>query len=218
MTARACLALDPGSTYCGWALVEWTPSETEPWSFTLRMGAHDDNMGRVAAQIERAAILKRIVALEEVTGQVYSGRSASALFESCKMEGQLVGAALLHGATLQRIPARDWRGDLCRSPGASDAQVRLVVEGLCPIRPTLNARAREHVYDAAGLAIVALAREMKRPIRLPSWLSGELHMLQATEKVARAEKKATKEKRSQTRAQRARRSAAATKAWEARRS
>ena len=48
---------------------------------------------------------------------------------------------------------------------------------------------RVHVFDAIGIGIVALARHLKKPIRLPAYVLQKLDALQRSERSARKTKK-----------------------------
>lgn len=107
-----------------------------------------------------------------------------------------------------------WRGDLCRSPVASDAQIAIVVEGIVGGNGVaFKSEEAPHVYDAIGLAVVAIFRHLRRALILPPDVNTRLLMQQQRDKEARTAKRAAKlrgEKapgRSLTRAQSARRSA-----------
>lgn len=231
MKATVCFAVDCGPTRSGAALVELA----DGWHRIL-WGGHPESRGaELLTQIRSAARVGAIFAIERLQGYAYEAKRVAQLIETAQAEGLIDGAAaeiylqeaadraLTGRPPLPRlaplpITARDWRGELCRSSTASDAQIRLVVEGMCPVRPTLKAEVRPHVWDAAGLAIVALARENGRPVVLPPSVSAGLHNLQVDEKRSRAARKARgeplgAETRWPTKAQRERRGAAAKRGW-----
>lgn len=235
-------AVDPGPTRSGAALVELLESG---W-LAILWGGHVENHGpELAAQIASAARADVFFVCEKLEGYAFQASRVAQLMETAKAEERIVRdveiaierAAIerrarsvaasglpnpfpaLPTTALARVTAGDWRGELCRSKTASDAQIRLVVEGLCPVRPALKADARPHVYDAAGLGIVALARANGRRIELPASVSSALHVMQVSEKADRSARRAKglpaveKTKRSPTRAQTARRSEAAKAGW-----
>jgi len=233
---RLGFAIDPGPTRSGAALVEL---REDGWVHIV-WGGHVESAGAELRQHMRsAARVGAIVAIEHLHGYAYQAKRVAQLLETAQAEGEIRGRAeqnwveaaadpmcaahalVVAGAlpSPRAIEAVDWRGELCRSKTASDEQIRVVVEGICPVRPTLKADARPHVYDAAGLAIVALARANNRRIELPASVNRALHLQQEAEKAKRAERKAAglpavdATKRSATRAQSARRSEAARRGW-----
>lgn len=91
--------------------------------------------------------IKRVVGTERVRSEK-SGRSMTRTVK------QLVK---IHG----------WRGELCHSPRASNKMIAAVVERtFAGGVPYFDSRSREHVYDAAGLAIVACSRHLGAPVQL----------------------------------------------------
>lgn len=194
-------------------------------------GGHVESHGpelrtQLVAAIQRGAL----IAIEHLQGYAYEANRVAQLIETGHAEGRILERtlAIIEAARpagrvskVREITASDWRGALCRTERASDEQIRLVVEGLCKVRPVVKADARPHIWDAAGLAIVALARENGRAIHLPPAVSAALHVKQQEEKADRADKKArgtvtALQKRFPTRKQSERRSAAAKAASAAR--
>lgn len=231
-----CFAVDPGPTRSGCALVRLEPTG---WPSILWGGHVDSNGTEIRTQLRSAATQGAIIAIEHLQGYAYQAKRVAALIETGQAEGLIKGLAELElreafiddklaGRSVsasrlgpRQLTASDWRGALCRSATASDAQIRLVVEGLCKVRPAPKADARPHIWDAAGLAIVALARENGRAITLPPALSGALHQLQVEEKGERADRKArgtveALQKRFPTRKQTENRAAAAKRGWQTR--
>ncbi len=111
---------------------------------------------------------------------------------------------------------RGWRGELCRSPSASNAQIAFVVEGIVGgAGVSFRSGEQEHVYDAIGLAVVTIFRHLKRALLLPAAVNAALIAQQECDKQKAASKRAAKmdgEKvagppRRLTRAQSARRAA-----------
>lgn len=158
----------------------------------------------------RPAPAGALVAVEQLIGYAYEAKRVQALIETARVEGRLIEVARRRGFEPVLIAAKEWRGALCRSESASDDQVRIVVEGLLHGIPALRAVERPHVYDAAGLAIVALARAAVLPLCLPAPVETALWRQQQAEKsartAARAAGGAAKEPRGMTRLQRGRRS------------
>lgn len=210
------LALDPGATRTGAAYVEL---DALGW-FHIRFGGHVENGGsQLDGWLLAACSAGAAVAIEEIVGEVYKGRTGAHLMEASKAEGAQVAAAQRYRCkNLLRIPARDWRAELCHSKGASDAQIRIAVEGSCKTIPLISAEAREHVYDAAGLAMVALARITGRTLRLLPAVEAAIHLQREKEMAKRAERAAApKEKRTLSRRQRERKSESAKRSWAERR-
>jgi len=142
------------------------------------------------------------------------------------------GKVLDHDATLPKLPPKKegvpartrrraaeklikgWRAELCHTPWASDAQIRIVVEGIVQgDGKKRTAEEEEHLYDAIGVGIVAICRHLDLRIRLPPSVETALWKQQAAEKEERARNRAAgitkpKQRRPPTRAQRKRRGAA----------
>lgn len=237
MNALRCLALDPGPVRTGVACVEvragalWVVLGSHR-ELDLR---REEHRAWLRAQFQEVRALGGIVAVETVTGYAYDASRVSALCETTRVEGMILALAYEHGLVPLEIPAGDgsapvkapdaplpaqaeaarrriegWRAELCHTPQASDEQIAIVVEGLvgyegAPIR----ARERPHVYDAAGLAIVAIHRHLGRRVRLPAAVETALYRQQQAERAERAAKRASgagkaKSPRLRTRAQRQR--------------
>ncbi len=217
---RECLAFDAGASRTG---IAWVRVDEHGW-FHVALGHHLLNDDRyLLAIIADAGRRGAMFASETLIGWAYQACRVQGLVETARAEGRLLELARAAGGEPVKLAAKDWRGELCRSGTASNEQIRIVVEGLCKTMPTLPCRAREHVLDAAGLGIVAIARAHGRSVRLPPAVSVALFHQQAVEKATRAERKARgettpKERRSLTRAQSGRRSAAGKRSWAARRS
>jgi hypothetical protein len=224
---RIALAADPGPTRSALALVT---VDDAGW-FHIGLGHHIDNEDRyLRSVIAHAATNGALFAIESIFGFAYEAKRVQALCETTRMEGRLMEIIRAAGAASHLVPAREWRGELCGTETPSDEQVRIVVEGLCRTIPTIRAEARAHVYDAAGLAIVAIARGMRRRVVLPPAVRIALMAQQAVDQAARTAKRAAKKaraaaglppetaRRSITRAQSGRRSAAGKRSWAARRS
>ena len=185
------LALDPGATRTGVAAIGLSPMG---WGHII-FGGHLENDGpeihawlRAACLPLEAGGLDCPIAVEEIVGEVYKGRTGAHLMEACKAEGAFVDFARRQLATLYRIPARTWRAELCRAQGASDAQVRIAIEGCFKTIPPMKAEVRPHVYDAAGLGLVVLARYGGRTLRLPPAVEAAIHLQRERERVARERK------------------------------
>jgi hypothetical protein len=109
---------------------------------------------------------------------------------------------------------RGWRGELCHTPWASDAQIRIVVEAMVQGDGVRRTREEEeHLYDAIGVSIVALCRHLHLAIQLPAAVETALWRQQQAEATERARRRELglprpKKSRALTRAQRARRAAA----------
>lgn len=206
------LALDPGPTRTGAALLELSPSG---WPLVLRAGHLDRR--ELEVWLVEAQQLGRTVAVEQVQGYAYEASRVAQLVETARAEGWIDGR--VRGASrLLWASAAEWREQLCGSKVASDDQIRLVVEGLACGLPHVGSRERPHVMDAVGLGIVALARLGDVTIRTPEAVLRALLRLQAEEKLGRQLKRASgsstqTEKRRPTRSQTARRSAAAKRGW-----
>jgi hypothetical protein len=154
---RLAFAVDPGPSRSGAAIVELLDSG---W-LSIVWGGHVENHGpELRQQIANAARLDALFVCEKLEGYAYQASRVAQLMETAKAEERIVrdielaidAAAVEHRersvavsglpnplpivrtCALARVTAGDWRGELCRSKTASDAQIRLVVEGLCPVR------------------------------------------------------------------------------------
>lgn len=190
-------------------------------------GAHLDNEADAARWLITSCHQRHgVIALETLCGFAYEAKRVQALIETARFEGRVLELCRVLKTTVVRFAAREVRGELCRSPTASDDQVRIVVEGMTKTRPALTADVRPHVYDAAAAAILAIIRGTGRKLVLPRGVEQALFAAQQQERAKRATKKAAalggavgvEAKRQLTREQRKRRSAASTKAWAERRS
>lgn len=218
MTTLA-LGIDSGSTRSGLAMVRLDP---DGW-LHIDHGAHLDNEAdAIRWLVTNCHQRLGVVALERIHGFAYEAKRVQALIETARFEGRMLELCRVLKTKVVAFAAREVRGELCRSPTASDEQVRIVVEGLTKTRPVLSAEARPHVYDAAAAAILAIVRGSGRKLLLPKAVEQALFLAQRQERAARGAKKKAgapeAPKRVLTRAQRSRRSAASTKAWAERRS
>jgi hypothetical protein len=210
------LGFDPGPTYSGIARVVY-----EGGQFRITYGAHLDNS--TDAWRHWVSVTQReggIVALESIHGYAYEAKRVQALNETTRQEGRIEERAKVIGVQLIPLPAGKVRGVLCRAPNASDEQIRVVIEGITAARPHVLAEQRAHIWDAAGAAIVAIVERLKLPLRLPGAVELALLQQKEADKVKRSAKREAKangtfvpEKRSLTRAQTQRRSAASKQAW-----
>lgn len=218
-TART-LGIDPGSSKAGVADVSL---DANGW-FHIHHGAHLPNDGAaIRTLIAHAAQQRFPVAIEQISGEVYRKRRATNLFDTKDAEGTIKEIVRAAGGAFVLIPARDWRKELCRQPGASDQQIRIVIEGICKTIPTLRAEERPHVYDGAGAAIVAIMMATGRKLVLPKKVEAALLLRQLEEKQLRTERTAKglpatePVKLAMSAVSRKRRSDAAKRSWATRR-
>lgn len=182
----------------------------------ITMGAHLESDSTTLAAMLRGAVREgALVVFEQLVGYAFEAKRVQALIETGRVEGALKRVVTDAGGAPIVLSAHEWRAALCRSKTASDEQIRIAVEGLTKTRPELKAATRPHVYDAAGVALVALLRA-RGVLSLPPRLEAAIHLQREKEKAARALKKLEPEKRSPTRAQSARRGAAARAGWKTR--
>lgn len=200
------LAVDPGPSKSGAAVVELVGG----WPMVLRAG-HIERW-ELEMWLAQAAADRAFLAVEEIHGYAFEASRVAQLVETARVEGFIAGRWTLGS---QRPPlctaAGDWRQRLCGTRTPSDDQIRIVVEALARGIPRVGCRERSHVLDAVGLGIDALARLAGRAVELPPAAARALLLQQQTEKLGRGLRSAAK--RSPTRAQTARRSAAAKRAW-----
>lgn len=211
MTTLA-LGIDSGSSRSGFAVVRLDP---DGW-LHIDHGVHLDNGADAVRWLVTNTIQRLgVIAMEQLVGFAYEAKRVQALIETARFEGQMLELVRILKGRLIPIAARDVRGELCRSPTASDEQIRIVIEAITKTRPALTEETRPHVYDAAASAIVAIQRSLGRPLQLPAGVEQRLHLQRETERSKRAAKRpagAPAEKRIPTRAQTKRRSEAAAKA------
>ncbi len=175
-------------------------------------GGHFENTR--ARQILRQALKEgAVVAMERLIGYAYEAKRVQALIETAREEGRVEACVAELGGKLLLFSAGECRGQLCRRRTASDECVRIAVEGLLRDVPDLLADARPHVYDAALAALVGLSQLTGKALRLPQAVEQALHIQREKDDAKRGSKVAKPATVGPTRAQRARKSAAAKKAW-----
>lgn len=159
----------------GWAHIEW--------------GAHlPSKSEELFAKLREAARTGALLVFEQLLGYAFEAKRVQALIETSRVEGDLKRIAMDAGATPLVLSAHEWRAELCRSKTASDAQIRIAVEGLTKTRTGMKASARAHIYDAAGVALVALGRA-RGGLTIPARIEGLIHLQREKEKADRAAKK-----------------------------
>lgn len=93
-----------------------------------------------------------------------------------------------------RIPAVSWRKDLGIQPPRTDDQVAIAVEwiyGAHQLSMVVD-DAREHIYDALGLAAVARLRQLGKPLAMPVDVRARIYQAWKDAKAANAARKAAK--------------------------
>lgn len=202
-----CQSTDPGPTRSAHAYLEATAdgriNVVRGWYL-----AH--SRVRFGGEIEWLRRQGGFYVIETIRGQVYNARRTAQLFETKEVEGRMLETCEANGIEPVQITAPEWREELCGDRSASDEQVALVVLLICgeemvvghgpggiPIREKMLLTSlandhRVHVFDAIGIGIVALARHLKKPIRLPAYVLQKLDALQKSERSARKTKKQLK--------------------------
>ncbi len=136
-----------------------------------------------------------IVAVEQIL-HAYGDTPDGALIDTKDAEAALVCLAYEAGAApdqVLRIPAVSWRKDMGIQPPRTDPQVAIVVEWAYGANAlaNLDTASREHVYDALGLAVVAVARKMGRRIQIPANVAAAVYAeWQAAKAASKAKKQA----------------------------
>lgn len=210
------LALDPGPTRIGAALLELPPMAS--WPRVIRAGHVELDEAR--RWVAEAVALGHHVAVETIVGYAYQASRVAGLVETARVEGRLLEAARPNSdRLLHAVEASVWRESMLGTRTPSDDQIRVVVEGVVRDIPQLGCRVRPHAYDAMGLALYVMAKERsgRGAFRLPPETARKLFLLQQQEKAERAAKPRGKTKRAPTRSQTTRRSQAAVAAWAKRR-
>lgn len=211
------LALDPGPTRIGAALLELLPMAS--WPRVLRAGHVELDEAR--RWVAEAVALGHHIAVETIVGYAYQASRVAGLVETARVEGRLLEAAKrLDERLLHAVEATVWREAMLGTRTPSDDQIRVVVEGVVRDIPQLGHKVRPHAYDAMGLALYVMAKERFRSgaFRLPPETARKLFLLQQQEKAERASgSRPKKTKRAPTRSQTTRRSQAAVAAWAKRR-
>ena len=138
------VGIDCGPELCGFAFIE-TSHQAKP---RLVLAAHDK-----PSFIEPARPDYRY-AMEQIQGYAFNPSRVKHLVETARNEGRLERA--LQDCSLLVFSAREARSTFCRTPRASDAQVRLVVDDVLDIQVKIKAAIRAHVYDAALVAMLSM--------------------------------------------------------------
>lgn len=128
--------------------------------------------GRMTASLNETAQMQgRILDIAEGAGWPMPPRDPLPLTEQKGEWVLLIPAGdgiVKRGKTATRIHGiHGWRGELCHTSRPSNAAIRVCVEGVVEQIPHLHHLAREHVYDACGLAVVACHRHLGLLVRLP---------------------------------------------------
>lgn len=122
-----------------------------------------------------------IVAVEQVL-HAYGDTPDGALIDTKDVEAAMVALAYevrddVGRGTVVRASAVSWRKDLGIQPPRTDDQVAIVVEwayGKAAL-DHLDDKAREHVYDALGLAVVAVARTKRTRVTVPAHVAAAVY-------------------------------------------
>lgn len=169
------IGIDCGSDKTGFACIEMTAAGVR-----LTAAAHEP------IEWLRPARADAVYAIEQIQGYAFNPARVKHLVETARNEGRAL--EMLHNRDVVVFTAREARGEFCRTPRASDNQVRIVVESLVTIVPKLKAATRVHVYDAALVALLALRRR-GHALKLPNDAEVRLLSLQALENEKRTAKR-----------------------------
>ncbi len=159
---------------------------TKPSPKKFRIHSADDTLRRVREVNRRLRSLvakykPALIAVEQFS----QPRSASASAKMAMAYGLVIATAEFHDIPLVQVPPQEVKRVLCRKKSASKAEVERAVKkhfarralfdrngylisGLTPVNnfeKQTTASKREHGFDAAGVAIVALESDMVRTIR-----------------------------------------------------
>ena len=195
------LSADPGPSKCGIILARlhdgrFTVVETH-WRPFVLTSAEDRAWWKARVREVVAAPDGGLVAVEQVL-HAYGDTPDGALIDTKDVEAALVTLALEAGALLdivKRISAVSWRKDLGIQPPATDDQVAIAVEWMygAAALAGLDDAAREHAYDALGLAAVAVARKLGRAIVMPAAVRQRIYELWQLAKGKNKARKAAKQ-------------------------
>jgi len=171
----SCLSVDVGPTRSAFSFLEML-ADTR---ILVRAAWYSENdETRLANELLRLrdAGEHGLFVVERIDGVAYSYKGAGGrtyrrnhvpIVETQRVETLLGDWARRRGVTARWVPARYWRKALLGDGGASDAQIRVGVEGLCTDRrtrvlelPVMTAKEREHLYDAIGLGYLALVEHL----------------------------------------------------------
>lgn len=169
------IGIDCGSEKTGFACVE-----IRDGAATLTAGAHEP------IEWLRPTRADAVYAIEQIQGYAFNPARVKHLVETARNEGRAL--EMLHSRDVMVFTAREARGEFCRTPRASDNQVRVVVEGLLAIPIKIKASVRPHVYDAALVALLALRRR-GHALKLTNDAEVRLLSLQALENEKRTAKR-----------------------------
>lgn len=178
------LANDPGPTRSAHVTIDVTPDgrlvvEEARWLPFAAHRAEDREAWKARVREVLADPGGGLIAVEQVL-HAYGDTPDGALIDTKDVESALVTLAYEAGATPEqvvRIPAVSWRKDLGIQAPRTDPQVAIVVEWAYSAAALegLAADAREHVYDALGLAFVAVARRRGRRIQVPAAVAARVY-------------------------------------------
>lgn len=154
------MAFDPGPEKVGVARVSY---ETTHDQFRLVEGGHltvDEALSKAEGlywedREKDPPNPTHIAAVEVIEGYAYSKPKVADLIKTARVEGRLMQAIERSRGALV-MSSGDWRFRLCRERNATDKVVRAIIESLVVNFDSVPSRGRVHVYDAIGLAVVAL--------------------------------------------------------------
>ena len=144
---------DPGTSSTGWARVTVEGGGRLPVVVTYVDAGNVESKPSTLAPLLRGA---DIVGVECLEGIAYPQRNAGIvthLIASAEVAGIILGIACARGMRTMRMPAKTWRGLVCRKPNASDAVVKNVVLRIVRGLPkTTNVHQRDALGVALGVA------------------------------------------------------------------
>lgn len=222
MSSRAVvvLAVDPGPTRWGWAIIaivfgdrgttiQWVAGDHETWSVSLHLRLLDRALDE--ARRRDADVL---VVSEIVTGVVYAGRRDANVLDTSRAcgratpvaevvallfkQGRLTATEPQPAITTAEYNTHAWHGVLTRYEHAPQEVinmcVRAVIAELPPLPKTRNGSGyAEHIYDACGLAIAAgHVLRGRKVVPLPDRVAMKVTDLISQDRTARAVKRKIK--------------------------
>lgn len=210
---RLATAIDVGPTYSAIATVAFTGERRFVWQFgeivefrggyRLIGGTEVPLIGRdtVAAILADTAQAGGLVGIERADRVFPSEDMArllnqvQRLMETTRIEGKLIDLANGLGLTPTTSAATQWREALVRKQSPQDHEIAAVIETLVAGAPThLPLAKTQHLYDAAGLAVVLLAIDAgyQLPLDLPPSVLAALHRARVNQQISAASRKLEK--------------------------
>jgi len=154
------LGIDPGPTWCGWALLDFAVSTAPVW----HMGGRTDDVPALLDTLVAAGPLRPAVVGVERPVALHNPLANVQAMATCFAAGEVCGEARARGFEVMALPVHEWRGAFVGHFAKRGENVDHTIER------TLRALVRQmpkvtstHSRDAAGVACVAHRKWRQRP-------------------------------------------------------